>query len=152
MAEDLLSPGDWAEIRDALQSPMITFFKMPCIYIRRQKKQAAAFQEQRDQIWENAQFPLLCLFIPDKTDDSALTMRTQQGSMDLTEGVMYFNYKVLKEHSPPFINAAGESTFVVEQDSFLVLGIERRIIGVALVGPTESDFQMVKVAYKNVIK
>lgn len=149
---DLLSASDWSEIRSALQDVMDTFFKLPVTYVRRTSRKLHAFHEDRAADLTKTSYPLFALMVPDsKDDDDSKSLEVNKGYADLSEGYVYFNYQSLANHTPALIDANGRPAFIANKDSLVLLGKEVTITGVNLVGPTQSNFQLVKVHYKQEI-
>lgn len=150
---DLLSSSDWTDIRSALQDVMETFFKLPVTYVRRTDRKLQAFHEKRSADLVATNYPLLALMVPEnKDDESAKSLEVNKGYADLSEGYLYFNYQVLLNHNPALIDANGKPVITANKDSLILMGKEVTITGVNLVGPSESNFQLVKVHYKQEIQ
>lgn len=149
---DLLTASDWGEIRSALQDVMDTFFKFPVVFVQRRTRKLTAFHENRNGDLQEAIYNWNALVVPENKDENKSQVdQYPKGFVDTSQGYLYFNYKWLKEQTPSFIFPSGRPNIVPNKDSFRFLGVEVTVIGVNLVGPTESDFQMVKVQYKNQI-
>lgn len=145
---DLLSPQDWLDTRSALEDVKDTFFKFPVTYRNRTTRKLTNFHENREADLDYVDYPLFGLKVADKTDDDSKGREMPKGSVDLAEGVIYFSFQKLLAHVPPFIDADKKCTFIMNKDSLIFEGEEHTIIGINNVGPTESDFQLVKVQYK----
>lgn len=145
---NLLSTDEWNEIRGAIHDVTDTFLKKPITYIQRTERKLYAFNESRADTMNKTPYNLVCLVVPENTDASqAQVMQDQKGSFDGSEGYFLFSYPDLLAFSPSMISG-GNPVFKPNVDTFKLDGIEYTIIGVNLVGPTEGDFQLVKVHYK----
>lgn len=150
---DLISPEDRLEARAAWQDVMDTFIQLPVIFIQRTNQLAVPFNENRQANKKFVAYQMLALTIEEHKDDSTAQVKeTKDGYIDLSEGIFYLNYKKLKEGTPSFIDSKGFPVFKTNVDTFYAWGREMTIIGVNLVGPWESDYQLVKVAYKLQLK
>lgn len=149
---DLLTDNDWSEFRSAIHDVTDTFFKLPVVYIRRGAdgaRKLTAFHEDRSTDLPQQNYNLIALLVPESKDSrESQAKQLPKGFPDLSEGYFLFNYADLKSQSPALINADGQPVFVPNKDSFFAVGKEYTIIGVNLVGPSEDDFQLVKVHYK----
>lgn len=144
---DLLSSSDWLEIRAAVKDVTDTFLKLPVVYIQRTTRKLSAFHENRSADLLQTNYNLFSLMVPENTERGrAQVDQRLSGSIDLSEGYLLFSYPDLQILS--LIGADGRPVFVANKDSFLLLGKEVSIIGVNLVGPTQTNFQLVKVHYK----
>lgn len=147
---DLLTGGDWTEIRGALQDVMDTFFKLPVTFVSRRQRKLVAFHENRKDDLEETTFEMMALLVPNNKDESKSQVTQEpKGFIDTSQGYLYFNYKWLKDNN--FLLDDGLPNMIPNKDSFRFMGVEVSIIGVNVVGPTEADFQLVKVQYKNIL-
>jgi hypothetical protein len=144
---DLLSAQDWGDIRAALTDVKDTFLEHPVILRRRAARKLANFNESRESNLISVDYPLVGLKVAKKTDDEAKATEEPKGSLDISEGDLYFDYQKLLAHNPPLI-VSTMPQIIPNQDSLIMGGVEHTIIGVNNVGPTEADFQLVKVHYK----
>lgn len=148
---DQLSASDWTTIRSALQDVMDTFFKLDVQLTFRNKRRLTKFHEKRNDNLSTITYALKALYVPENRDDTtSQANQDKKGYADLTEGILYFNYQYLLTYSPPLIEN-GIPVIVANRDSVIVFGGEATIIGVNLVGPTESNFQLVKVHWKKIL-
>jgi hypothetical protein len=159
---DLISSSDWGEIRSALEDVKDTFFKFPVIFRKRTTRKLTNFHESREADLDYIDYPLLALKVEEKTDNESRGTENKEGSVDIAEGYIYLSYQKLLVTNPPLITAStfddtfdetftdggGRHQFVLNKDSFIFDGMEHTILGVNLVGPTQSDFQLVKITYK----
>lgn len=146
---NLLTASDWSEIRSALTDVKDTFLIMPLLYIRRSGRRAVAFNDNREENLNFLAYALEGLIIEEHRDDStAQVQEAQKGYADLSEGLVYFDYQKLQNLPQSFIDANGLPVFVPNKDTLYLFGREATIIGVNVVGPTQTDYQLVKVAYK----
>lgn len=145
---NLISDGDWLEVRAALKDVKDTFLIMPVTYAQRRARKLTMFHENRKNDLELITYRLTCLKIEEANSDKALVMQSQKGFADISEGYLLFDYQVLKAYIPNFIDADGRCVIIPNQDTMVCQGEELTIIGVNLVGPTQTDFQLVKVHFK----
>ncbi len=147
---DLLSSQDWAEFRSAIHDVTDTFMKLPVTYIQRRIRSLPGFHENRANDLLQTNYNLLALKVPESKDASQANVNQYpKGFIDVSEGYFLFSYPDLLAHNPPLIDSEGSPVFIANKDSFFSNGKEVTIIGVNLVGPSENDFQLVKVYYKN---
>ena len=100
---DLLTPGDYAEIKAAIQDTTDTFFKVPILYTKI-KKGYSKWQNNKEDNSTSTEYNLLALDIYDKTGASAKNSRKEIGSMSLLEGYLYFNWWDLEKAGNPSVN------------------------------------------------
>lgn len=144
---DLLSAQDWSDIRSALTDVKDTFLEHPVTYRRRVTRTLNSFHESRKDDLSFTDYPLTMLLVPEKEEDNAEVQQENKGYSDHSIGDMYFDYNVLLNHNPSLISS-GQPVFIPNKDTFIILGKEVTIIAVTLIGPTEQNFQLVKVRYK----
>ncbi len=145
---NLISAGDWLDIRTALADVKDTFLMAPVLYVQRRTRKLSKFHEHRSDDLAEDTFELLCLKVELKVDDKAKVMQSKNGFADFSEGYLLFDYQVLLAHDPALIDGNGLPVFVPNVDTFVMHGQELTVIGVNLVGPTETDYQLVKVHFK----
>ncbi len=149
---NLLTVSDWAEFRSTLTDVKDTFLKMPVNYVQRGTRTLNPFHEHRKEDLTATVYALRGLKVErSSTDSEAKVMENAKGFMDNAEGYVLFDYQYLQAFTPTLINADGRSIFIPNKDTLVCQGEELTIIGVDLVGPTEADFQLVKVHYKKVL-
>jgi hypothetical protein len=147
---DLLTSNDWLEIRSAIKDVTDTFLKKPVIFIQRKQRKLVAFHENRAQDLSQTSYILNTLVVPNSTDgDRSQAKEELKGMLDNSQGYLLFSYVDLKNHTPSLIQSDGKPVFAENKDSFYFDGREVSIIGINTVANTESDFQLVKVHYKN---
>ena len=147
---DLLSAGDWQEFRGAIQDVTDTFFNIPITYSR-VIKHHSNWNENKENNSTKTDIILKGLSIYDKTGVSALNDRGEIGSMDLSEGYLYFNWWDLEllglinptTKEPVFNSNIDEASFF--GSTYILTGHEQ-------VGPFEDTFALVKVHFKRGLK
>lgn len=145
---NLISNGDWLEFRSALKDVKDTFLVLPVTYVQRRARTLNMFHENREADLQPVSYRLTCLKVEDENSDKADVMQAQKGFADLAEGYLLFDYQVLQAYVPNFIDSDGKCVIIPNQDTMICQGQELTIIGVNLVGPTQTDFQLVKVHFK----
>lgn len=149
---DLLAAQDWLDIRSALTDVKDTFLKKQIIYRQRTARTLNGFHEKRDNDLQQTDYVLMALIVENSTDQSmSQGQLTIKGEANFAQSYALFDYQKLKSHVPPFIDLNGKSIFVPNKDTFIVNGEEVTILGVDLTGPTESDYQLVKVPFKKIL-
>lgn len=149
---NLLTTSDWTDFRSALTDVKDTFLKMPISYVQRIKRTLHPFHEHRKEDLEATVYVLRGLKVErSSTDSEAKVMQSAKGFMDNAEGYILFDYQYLQAFTPSFINSDGKCVFIPNKDTLICQGEELTMIGVDLVGPTEADYQLVKVHYKKVM-
>lgn len=144
---DLLSSQDWTDIRSSLEDVKDTFFKFPVTFRHRTTRKLENFHENREDDLAFVDYALLALKVEEKTDKESKGTIMTKGAINDSEGYLYFSYQKLLAHAPPLI-ISGIPQMIINKDSVIFDGTEKTILGVNTVGPTESDFQLVKVTYK----
>jgi hypothetical protein len=146
---DLLSAGDWLEFRSAIHDVTDTFFDLPVIYAQRRTRKLSKFHENRGDDLEVIGYNLLSFNVPNHTDESRSQAEAlAKGSADFSQGYLSFSYLDLKNNTPSMIDVNGNPVFIPGKDTFFALGQELNILSVNLVGPSETDYQLVKVQYR----
>lgn len=146
---DLLSAGEWGEFRSAIEDVTDTFFDMPTVLIIRSGRTLTPFHENREKDLNEAQFFFRTLRVENSSDESrSQAMIAGKGAGDFAQGYFLFYYKDLLNNDPSFINSEGKCTIIPNKDSIYAAGIEHTILSVNLVGPTETDYQLVKIQFK----
>lgn len=149
---DLLSAQDWTDFRNALTDVKDTFLKKPLVLVKRDQRKLAAFHESRGSDLQAVNYTIPGLNVPDKRDDDSKAREIRSGSTDLSEGYVLFDYNVLKNHNPVLIDVNGKCLIIPNKDSLIINGEELTIIGVNLLGPSETDYQLVQVQWKKDLK
>lgn len=146
---DLMTAQDWTDFRTAIHDVTDTFFKLPVTYIQRRIHTLYGFNENRGKNEQQFAYVLNSLLVPEDHDrNRAQVQQDRKGFADLSEGYLYFSFPDLRDFSPSMIDSNGRPVFVANKDSFIMQGKEVTIIGINLVGPSQTDFQLVKVHYK----
>ena len=149
---DLLTDEDRAEISSAIEDVIDTFFRKTVKLVTYRQPKLSAFNEKREDKNEECITELLGLWIPDNTDDDAEADRRSEGTLDDSEGVVYFGYQDLKNATPSLIKENSLQVDIVPNtDKLRIDGEDRDIIGINLVGPKLQEFFLLKVHYSNPI-
>lgn len=144
---DLLSAQDWADFRGAIKDVRDTFFDLPVTILFYNEVSLSNFNESKRTSRVPVNVNLLALNVPRKTDDDSQADQMRQGFMDDSEGYCLFHYPDLLASTPALI-VGGQVQIKTNRDTMKLNGEEVVIIAVNLVGPTEQDFQLVKIQYK----
>lgn len=149
---NLLSDQDWLDFRGALVDVADTFHLCPVQILFRTEIRLTAFNESRASNKAITAIDLLCLNVERSSFDAgAKAMMKQEGFMDNAEGYILLHYLTAKNAVPSLIDANGASALRENRDTIMLLGLERDIMGVNLVGPTQTDYQLVKIHYKKIL-
>lgn len=147
---DLMTASDWGTFRSAIKDLRDTFFDLPITIIFRNEAGLTNFSDSKKDNRSAVPIAFTGLNVPKNTDNDSQSNQRKDGFMDESEGYCLFHYPDLLASTPPLI-VGGQVQVKVNRDTMKFNSEEVAIIGVDLVGPTEQDYQLVKVHYKHIM-
>lgn len=149
MNNQLLSNQDFADIRDALNDTMFTFFKRPIIY-RKDSDTITRFQRDVATNREFTNYELLGLIVWTDTDTKAETVQRQTGAHDFTEGYCLLRYDDCQ--AAGIIDAQKRFITTPPQDRLNFNSTEYYVNGMLVIGQLNNDEVLVKVWFRKDLK
>lgn len=143
---ELITPGEFTEIRSVIQDVTDTFHQKTITYILKGESLDIHGEDRNDQ--DKTEYDIPGLVVWEKTSDDAKVKKDSSGNTDLTQGYVNFNFDDC--------DAAGlisSLKFIGDKTRDLVKfdSVTYRIIGIVQIGQFPTKDSIVRVIFERII-